>query len=64
MKTTQTIVPVKLVRDAIGAWCQDCDARFHIYNEGPYWGWRRSQALHERTGHRMALYGVQTTVTP
>jgi hypothetical protein len=47
------------VMDADGAMCRDCEAVFSLYSEGPFWGWRKSQGLHERgMGHKMALFRV------
>lgn len=45
--------PVKLVRDAIMAYCVECDT----YIEGNvYWDWTKSRWLHESgTGHKKYL---------
>lgn len=55
---TVVVVKVKRVRDAVGAKCRDCDAVFDVTNSWP-WGWRKSQWLHESSGHKMDMYGFK-----
>lgn len=50
---------VKLVRDAHGAICTDCGCSFGTWDNNQYWGWRKSQAMHERgCGHKMKLVQI------
>jgi hypothetical protein len=52
-------VPVKLVRDAFGAKCNECSSDFNKNTEC-LWGWRKSQYLHEHgTGHKLTLYTLE-----
>ena len=53
------LVEVKRVRDAIGAYCLDCD-RMIADNCDPYWHWRKSQAMHERgAGHKVVMVAYE-----
>lgn len=59
MSTTLRLVKVKRVRDAIGAYCLDCN-RVIADNCDPCRHWRKHQRTHEQgTGHRtvMVRYG-------
>jgi len=49
------LVKVKRVRDAIGAYCLNCN-RVIADDCSPYWHWRKSQVMHERgTGHKTVM---------
>jgi hypothetical protein len=52
--------PVRLVREADGAYCEDCgwygDELSHAHLPRA-WTWRKSQWMHERgTGHRTRMF--------
>ena len=55
------MVKVKRVRDAIGAYCLDCQ---RAIGDGP-WGWRKSQYLHEQgtesqgKKHKVIMYTLE-----
>ena len=52
------IVKVRRVRDAIGAYCLDCQ-RVIADDTQWQWGWRKSQLMHEKgSGHRTMMYKV------
>lgn len=52
------IVKVRRVKDAIGAYCLDCQRV--IADESQWqWSWRKSQLMHERgSGHQTIMYKV------
>lgn len=53
------IVKVRRVRDAIGAYCLDCQ-RVIANDCDPHWHWRKSQVMHERgTGHKTIMYTIE-----
>lgn len=53
------IVKVRRVKDAIGAYCLDCQ-RVIADNCQTCWHWRKSQGLHERgTGHKTIMYRLE-----
>ncbi len=60
MPDTLILERVKLVREADGAWCGECDPPVHfdeVTNYPVSWPWRNSQAMHERgMGHKMILF--------
>lgn len=50
------IVKVRRVRDAVGAYCLDCQRVIADICD-PYWSWRKSQVMHERgSGHKTIMY--------
>lgn len=51
---------VKLVRDAIGAMCEDCDMFWgDLWPQPVPWTWRNSKWMHENgTGHKVSLIGL------
>lgn len=50
------IVKVRRVKDAIGAYCLDCQRVIADICD-PCWHWRKSQKLHENgTGHKTITY--------
>ena len=53
------IVKVRRVKDAIGAYCLDCQRV--IADETQWqWHWRKSQKLHEQgSGHRTIMYSLE-----
>ncbi len=51
---------VKRVKDATSSYCLDCEQDFALTQGAQYWGWRKSQGLHDRghgKGHLVMLYG-------
>lgn len=54
------MVQVKRVRDAVGAYCLDCQRNVcEPYQHFP-WTWRKSQKLHEQgSGHRTIMYSLE-----
>lgn len=53
------IVQVKRVKDAVGAYCFDCNRAIGEPWQTFPWSWRKSQMLHESsTGHRTAMYRI------
>lgn len=54
------MVPARLVRDAVGAYCLTCQRGIgDLYQISP-WSWRKSQMLHERsTGHKTIMYTLK-----
>lgn len=50
------IVKVRRVRDAIGAYCLDCQRVIADWR----WSWRKSQKMHEQeSGHRTVMYKLE-----
>jgi len=48
---------VTLVRDADGAACRDCEAYWDDFtNQAVPWSWRKSQRMHEGSGHKADLF--------
>lgn len=53
------IVRVRRVRDAIGAYCLDCQRSIADVCD-PSWHWRKSQKMHEKgTGHKVIMYNLK-----
>lgn len=53
------MIEVKRVRDAIGAYCLDCQ---RVIADGTQWQWhwRKSQKMHERgSGHKTIMYSLE-----
>lgn len=54
------MVPVRLVRDAVGAYCLTCQRGIGDPYQIFPWSWRKSQMLHERsTGHKTIMYTLK-----
>ncbi len=52
MKAVQRVREIKLVRDADGAQCRECEMRFDFFtNQAVPWGWREEPS-HAREGNR------------
>lgn len=51
------MVPVRRVRDAVGAYCLTCQRGIGEPWQVHPWSWRKSQKLHEQgSGHKTIMY--------
>lgn len=61
-KTTIKLIEVKRVKDAIGAYCLDCQ---QVFNDITPWHWTKSKWLHENgtesqgKKHKVILVGIE-----